>query len=81
MQNHSFQLILDGVPYDIKAVPFKFNEGIRYSVAFNGSSEFIFAWDDDAGQYIAIDHDSSDIPANVESAIAQQLQRIPTKVG
>ena len=77
MANHSFQLMLDGSPYDVKAVPFKFNEGTRYTVTYNGSAEYIFAWDDDAGQYIAIDHDSSDIPANVESAIAQQLQRIP----
>jgi hypothetical protein len=80
MANHSFQLMLDGVPYEVKAQPFQFNEGTRYSVAFNGSSEYIFAWDDNAGQYIAIDSDSSDIPANVESAIAQQLQRIPVKI-
>lgn len=80
MANHSFQLLLDGVPYEVKAVPFQFNEGTRYTVTYNGSEEFIFAWDNSASQYIAIDTDSSEIPANVETAIAQQLQRTPVKL-
>lgn len=77
MQNHSFQLLLDGVPYDVKAFPFKFNEGIRYRVRFNSSPEYVFAWDESATQYIAIDDDSTQIPANVETEIALHLQKLP----
>ncbi len=76
MQNETFQLIVDGVPYDVKAEPFLFNEGVRYSVSYNGSPDFICAWDDSASQYIAIDHDSSKIPANVETEIAFQLNKL-----
>ncbi len=76
MQNQSFQFRLDGVPYDIKAEPFEFNEGVRYSVSYNGSTEFIFAWDDSAKQYLAIDTDSSEIPANVETEIARKLIKL-----
>ncbi len=76
MPNQSFQLMVDGAPYEIKAVPFSFNEGTRYSVSYNGSSEYIFAYDDDAGQYIAIDNESSEIPASVETEIALQLNRM-----
>ena len=76
MQNQTFQLLLDGVPYTVKAEPFTFNEGIRYQVHYNESPEFIFAWDDDASQYIAIDNDSADIPSNVETAIARELGKL-----
>ncbi len=76
MQNQTFQLLIDGVPYQVNAEAFKFNEGVRYKVSYNQSDDFIFAWDDNVGQYISIDSDSPKIPSNVETAIAVQLERM-----
>jgi hypothetical protein len=74
MPNQSFQFILNGVPYEVKAMPFTFNEGTRYTITINGSGEYVFAYDSNVGQYVAIDDDSSTIPQNVETAIAGKLQ-------
>jgi hypothetical protein len=30
---------------NVKAIPFRFNEGTRYNVTINGSGEYIFAYD------------------------------------
>ncbi len=80
MNNHTFQLLIDGVPYQVNAEPFTFNEGIRYKVQYNESPEFIFAWDDSAKQYLSIDTDASKIPSNVEFAIALQLEKLNEKI-
>lgn len=76
MQNQSFQFILDGVPYSVKATPFKYNEGTRFTVTINGS-EYIFAYDDKVSQYVAIDNDSSTLSQNVETEVGLRLQGLP----
>ena len=73
MQNQSFQLLLNGVPYVVKASPFEFNTETRYSVSFNGSDEYIFTFDSSVGRYVAIGDDTSTIPDDVEVAIAEKL--------
>ncbi|MBA4139395.1 MAG: hypothetical protein H0X70_02660 [Segetibacter sp.] len=73
MQNQSFQFMLGGTPYEVKAVPFKFNEGTRYTVTINGSGEYVFAYDSNVGQYVPLDDDSSTIPQVVETEIAGRL--------
>lgn len=73
MPDNSFQLMLDGSPYEIKAVPFTFNETVRYNVTINGNSEHVFAYDSNVDQFIAIDDESSTIPQNVETAISGKL--------
>ena len=73
MADNSFQLMLDGSPYEVKAVPFNFNESVRYNVTINGSREHVFAYDSNVDQFIAIDDDSSTIPQNVETAISGKL--------
>jgi len=70
----SFSILLDSVPYVIKAIPFSFNSEIRYRVSFNGSPEHVFTWDSSLGQLRAIDDDSSTIPDNLEIAISEKLQ-------
>jgi|GEM_PF-2874830 len=40
MQSETFQLLIDGLPYRVTAKPFEFNEGIRYTVNYNGSLDF-----------------------------------------
>lgn len=73
MPDNSFQLVLDGSPYEIKAVPFTFNESIRYNITINGSGEHVFAYDSNVDQFIAIDDEGSTIPQNVETAISGKL--------
>ncbi len=73
MQEQSFQLVLNGIPYIVKAVPFKFNTEIRFSVSFNGSDDFIFTYDTNVGQYVAIGEETETIPSDLEVAIAERL--------
>ncbi len=54
MQDQSFQLLLNGVPYVVKASPFEFNTETRFSVSFNGSEDFIFTYNAAVGRYVAI---------------------------
>ena len=69
-----FDLLVDSVPYIVKATPFKFNGEIRYKVSFNGSTEHVFTWDSSLGQLRAIDDDASTLPDNLEEAISEKLQ-------
>ncbi|HEV8285412.1 MAG TPA: hypothetical protein VGQ09_13940 [Chitinophagaceae bacterium] len=73
-EERSFNLIVDNVPYVVKATPFLFNGETRYKVSFNGSSEHVFTWDSSLGQLRAIDDDSSTLPVNLEEAISEKLQ-------
>jgi hypothetical protein len=74
MQEHSFELLLSGVPYFVKAEPFAFNTETRYRVSYNGSDEHIFTWDSSLGRLTAIDEDAGTIPDDLETAIADRLQ-------
>ena len=73
MDTKKFDLIIDGVPYNIKATPFMFNDEIRFSISYNDSEEYIFARDGNVGQLTAIDSGAVDIPDNLEEAIAEKL--------
>ena len=70
----NFCIIVDSVPYVIKAIPFSFNDEIRYRVSFNGSPEHVFTWDSSLSQLRAIDDDSATMPDNSEIAISEKLQ-------
>ncbi len=73
MQEQSFELLLNGVPYFVKAAPFSFNGETRFKVSFNNSDEHIFTWDSRLGRLAPIDDDAGTIPDDVESAIAGRL--------
>ena len=73
----NFNILVDSVPYMIKAVPFSFNGETRYRVSFNGSPEHVFTWDSSLSQLRAINDDSSTIPDSLEIAISEKLQLIP----
>src|SRR5512138_3073583 len=49
-EERRFNLIVDNVPYVVKAAPFLFNGETRYKVSFNESSEHVFTWDSSMGQ-------------------------------
>ena len=74
-EERRFNLIVDSVPYMIKAVPFNFNGETRYKVSFNESSEHVFTWDSSLGQLRAIDDGASTMPDNLEIAISEKLQQ------
>lgn len=69
-----FNILVDRVPYLVRAAPFSFNGEKRYRVSFNGSSEHVFTWDSSLGQLRAINDDSSTIPDSLELAISEKLQ-------
>lgn len=73
MQDQSFQLLLNGVPYVVKASPFEFNTETRFNVSFNGSEDFVFTYNAAVGRYVAIGDETSTIPDDLEVAIADKL--------
>jgi hypothetical protein len=74
MQEQSFELVVGGVPYMVRATPFDFNTERRYKVRYNGGEEHVFTWDTSLGRMTAIDDDSSTMPDDLETAIAERLQ-------
>lgn len=73
MQAQSFQLLLNGVPYFVKAEPFEYNTETRFKVSYNNGDEHIFTWDADLGRLSAIDDDAINIPDDLEAAISSKL--------
>ncbi len=74
MQEHTFELLVDALPYIVKVIPFKFNSEKRFRVSYNGSKENIFAWDSDLKRLRAIDDDASMVPGTLELFIAEKIQ-------
>jgi len=81
MKNLSFNLLVDGVPYMVKAEPFLFNDEQRYNVSFNGSEPFIFAWDEETLRYAPLGDDiAATVPVAVEVEVANRLYEVtPSK--
>ena len=70
----NFDLLVDGVPYTVKSIPFLFNNELRFRIILNGTSEHVFTWDSEIGMIRAIDDDSSVLPAGLEEALSEKLQ-------
>ena len=73
-QERNFGLVVDGVPYTVKSIPFLFNEELRFRIILNGSSEHVFTRDSQIGMLRAINDDSSVLPAGLEEALSEKLQ-------
>lgn len=78
MKAVTFDLLLNQVPYVIKAVPYSFNTETRFRVTYNDSPEHIFAWDEEVEQFTSIGDEASTIPVEVEEAVAVRLLQIAT---
>lgn len=76
MKKHRFELRVDGVPYEVKAIPFEYNSETRYRVSYNGGGENIFVWDTQIKSMRAIDDEASDIPEALEVSIAEKLRAL-----
>jgi hypothetical protein len=74
MQESSFEILVDKIPYQVKVVPFEYNEETRFKVKYNGGDEHIFTWDSSLGRLAPIDDDAITMPDALETAIAQRLQ-------
>lgn len=70
----NFDLLVDGVPYTIKSMPFLFNDELRFRIIINGNSEHVFTWDSEIAMIRAINDDSSVLPAGLEEALSEKLQ-------
>ena len=69
-----FDLVIDGMPYRIKSIPFLFNDALRFRIIVNETSEHVFAWDSEASILRAIDDDAAVVPAGVEEALSEKLR-------
>lgn len=76
MKKLSFNLLVDGVPYMVKAEPFSFNSEQRYNVSFNGSETYIFAWDEDTLRYAPIGDVAVELSMALEQEIASRLYEV-----
>ncbi len=76
MKKLSFNLLVDGVPYMVKAEPFSFNDEQRYNVTFNGSETYIFAWDEETLRYAPIGDVATDLSMALEQEIASRLYEV-----
>ena len=70
----NFNLVIDGVPYFIKSIPFSYNEELRFRVIINDDTENVFTWDSEVKMLRAIDDDASLLPDRLEEAISGKLQ-------
>jgi len=78
MKPVTFDLLLEQVPYSIKAAPYTFNTETRFKVTYNDSPEYVFAWDEEAEQFTAIGAEAATMPDEVEEAVAVRLLQIVT---
>lgn len=73
MSTQNFELVVDGVPYLVKATPFEFNQEKRFHVSYNGSEEYVFVFDTTVGRYMSLGDEAADIPSRLETEIGQRL--------
>jgi hypothetical protein len=70
MQTQTLELLVDGIPYEVKVTPYEFNTEPRFKISYNGSPEYIFVYDTDLKRLTAIGDDAGVIPANLEESIS-----------
>lgn len=73
LEAKTLNLLVDDVPYIVKATPFHFNDDIRYEVSINSSASHIFVWDAQLKVLRAIDDDAGTIPDGLEEEIGRTL--------
>ena len=69
-----FNLVVDDVPYLVKATPFTFNTETRYYISVNAGEEHVFTWDPQVIRLRAIDDEASILRDPLEEAISSRLQ-------
>jgi hypothetical protein len=69
-----FDLLVDDVPYIVKAAPFTYNEQLRFYISVNQGPEHVFTWDEEVKRLRAIDTEASILPDALEEEISERLQ-------
>src|SRR3990170_3859941 len=64
----TFNLLVDDVPYLIKASPFSFNGETRFYINVNGGDDHVFTWDSELAGLRAIDDNAAILPNTLEEA-------------
>lgn len=72
---HTYELVVDKIPYMIRVTPFFFNQEKRFRISVNGDEGHIFAWDPDLVGLHALDEDASTLPGGLEKAISDKLAK------
>lgn len=75
-KDKTLNLVVDDVPYIVKARPFEFNGETRYYVSVNGNPDHVFTWDPEVRAFRSIDDDASTIPDSLEEAISRELLHV-----
>lgn len=70
---YQFDIDVDHVKYYVEAMPFSFNEQVRYKIAVNGRPANIFAWDQEVELYRPIDDDATLLPDGLIRAVNRKL--------
>jgi hypothetical protein len=70
----NFDLVVDGVPYTVKSIPFSYNDELRFRIILNGNTEHVLTWDPQIGLLRAINDDSSVLPVGLEEALSEKLR-------
>jgi hypothetical protein len=73
--SRTLDLLVDEVPYIVKAEPFTFNDELRFYVTINDGPPHVFTWDSEVGGLRAIDDGASTLPDALEEAISARLQQ------
>jgi len=79
MKNTNFDILISGVPYQVKAESFDFNAEKRFRISYNESPDYIFAWDSEMQQFKSISDEEEILPDDLEQAISAKLQAINTQ--
>lgn len=67
------EMMVDGVPYEVRGQVFDFNDEKRVRVNINGGDEHIYAWDPDTVGLRALDDGSAVLPDSLEKEISDHL--------
>lgn len=68
-----FNIVVDDIPYNVKAQPYDFNDNMRYRISINEGKYHVFLWDSEVEQLRPIDDSSAILPDTLERAINNKL--------
>lgn len=72
-----FNVIVDGVGYNVVATPFNFNDQVRYHVQINEGDPAVFTWDSEMSMFKSLSDDASVLPDGLTEAINTELLKTP----
>jgi hypothetical protein len=72
----TYNLLVDDVPYIIRAKSFDFNGETRFYISVNGNPDHVFTWDSQIRRLRSIDDSASTIPDALEEAISYELYQL-----